>query len=160
MRSPVVKAAADSGCELEVQYAVDAPGLPTPARLRHWAQAALEGCGEPLELVIRIVDEAESRMLNRRYRGKDRPTNVLSFPFEAPPGVPLSHLGDVVICAPVVAREAAEQGKTDEAHWAHMLVHGILHLRGYEHEDEPQAGRMEAKERAILAQLGYGDPYG
>jgi probable rRNA maturation factor len=111
------------------------------------------------ELVVRIVDEAESAALNDRYRGKPEPTNVLSFPCESPPGLALPHLGDLVICAPVVEREAREQGKPSEAHWAHMLVHGLLHLRGYDHQNEAEAETMEALESAILGQLGYPNPY-
>jgi probable rRNA maturation factor len=101
-----------------------------------------------------VVGPAESRALNRRYRGKDKPTNVLSFPCEAP-----GELGDVVICAPVVAREAREQGKAVAAHWAHMVVHGVLHLRGFDHIRAAQAKVMEARERAILARLSFPDPY-
>ncbi len=149
--------------ELEVQYAVRPQGTPDEAALRRWAAAALAGREGDVGLVIRVVDEAESQALNRDYRGRDRPTNVLSFPFEAPPGVPSEaaghHLGDLVICAPVVAREAGEQGKQLPAHWAHMVVHGVLHLRGFDHQDEAQAREMEGRERAILRDLGFDDPY-
>lgn len=131
-------------------------GVPHASRLRDFAQAAI-GTGRG-ELTLRIVGEAESRALNRRYRGKDRPTNVLSFPAEAAPGE--KRLGDLVICAPVVAREAAEQGKHPGAHWAHMVVHGCLHLLGYDHELRQEAEAMEAKERKILTRLGFSDPYG
>ncbi len=143
---------------LELQYATEADGLPDEGSFRRWVEAALED--EPRrELVIRAVDEAESRRLNRDFRGQDRPTNVLSFPFEAPPGVPSGHLGDLVICAPVVAREAREQRKPLEHHWAHMVVHGVLHLRGFDHQTEEEAAAMEAKERALLAAFGIPDPY-
>ena len=143
---------------LELQLATDAPDLPARADFETWAEAALED--EPRRgLVIRVVDEAESQTLNRDYRGKDRPTNVLSFPFEPPPGVPSEHLGDLVICAPVVAREAADQGKPLEHHWAHMVVHGVLHLRGYDHIDPADAQIMEASERRILAAFEIPDPY-
>ena len=143
---------------LELQLATEAADLPDEASFRRWAEAALED--EPRRgLVIRIVDEEESRTLNRTYRGKDRPTNVLSFPFETPPGVPAEHLGDLVICAQVVAREAAEQGKPPAHHWAHMVVHGVLHLRGHDHLEPAQAEVMEAKERRILAGFGIPDPY-
>lgn len=152
--------------QLEVQYACAAPDLPDEAALRRWAQAAAPA-EAAVELVIRLVDEAESRTLNHTYRGKDRPTNVLSFPFEPPPGVPTEllaadglPLGDLVICAPVVTREAAEQGKAPAAHWAHMVVHGVLHLRGYDHVAEPAALEMEALERHVLHTLGFPDPYG
>ena len=126
--------------------------------------AALDGVGAAGgrvggELTVRIVDAPEATELNARYRGVDRPTNVLSFPFDTPAGVDVALLGDVVICAPVVAREASEQGKTPEAHFAHMVVHGILHLAGYDHEHASEAQRMEALERGVLASLGYPDPY-
>lgn len=153
--------AAENGQQLllEVQYACTSADVPDETLLRSWALAALGEDQQPVELVIRIVDAAESRALNRRYRGKDKPTNVLSFPFEAPPGVELDHLGDLVICAAVVAREALEQHKPLNHHWAHMVVHGILHLRGYDHQDEPQASAMEALEKQILKGLGIADPY-
>jgi probable rRNA maturation factor len=137
--------------EIAVQRAV-ARGVPGPARLRRWARAALGGRGG--ELTVRIVGPAESRALNRRYRKKDKPTNVLSFPSDAP-GV----LGDVVICAAVVAREAREQGKPPAAHWAHMVVHGVLHLLGFDHIRAADAKVMEGRERAILARLSFPDPY-
>lgn len=131
--------------------AVPARGLPSAATLRAFALAALPK--RALELTIRIVDEAESRALNHRYRGKDKPTNVLSFHGEA------DVLGDLVICAPVVAREAVEQDKTARAHWAHMVVHGCLHLQGYDHEAALDAARMEARETRILKTLGFDNPY-
>ena len=111
------------------------------------------------ELSIRIVDIAEGRALNRDYRGKDYATNVLSFPAELPPGVSLPLIGDLAICAPVVAREAAEQGKDPRDHWAHMTVHGVLHLLGYDHIQDSEAEAMEALETRILAGLGIADPY-
>jgi probable rRNA maturation factor len=144
---------------VEVQLASDADEIPPDTSFQRWAEAALANRRRDAELVVRVVDEPESRQLNHDYRGKDRPTNVLSFPFEAPPGVPSAHLGDLVICAPVVQREAAEQGKGTDAHWAHMTVHGVLHLLGYDHVDDAQAEEMEALERAILAGLHYPDPY-
>lgn len=147
------------GLELEVQYACASSDVPDETMLRDWALAALNDDITGVELVIRIVDEAESRALNRQYRGKDRPTNVLSFPFEAPPGVDCSHLGDLVICAPVVQQEAQEQRKQPDHHWAHMVVHGVLHLRGYDHIDEQQADAMEALEKRILAGFAIPDPY-
>ena len=144
--------------KLDLQLASEAGELPTQADFEAWAGGALED--EPRRgLVIRVVDEAESQALNRDYRGRDQPTNVLSFPFEPPPGVPSEHLGDLVICAPVVAREAAEQGKPLAHHWAHMVVHGVLHLRGYDHVEAADAETMEAKERQILAQFQIPDPY-
>lgn len=105
------------------------------------------------------MDEAESRDLNNTYRGKDKPTNVLSFPFEAPPEVELPLLGDLIICRQVVEREAAEQEKTVEEHWAHMVVHGSLHLLGYDHIEDSEAEEMEALETEIMQSMGYADPY-
>jgi probable rRNA maturation factor len=145
--------------DLDMQYASEAPGLPDESSFRRWVEAALAGQREEAELVIRLVDEEEGRALNRDYRGKDYATNVLSFPFETPPGVELPILGDVAICGPVVLREAAEQGKPVEAHWAHLTVHGILHLLGYDHQEEAEAEQMEALEREVLAELGFADPY-
>jgi probable rRNA maturation factor len=140
-----------------VQRAVSARGIPAPARLRRWGRAALVGAAhgrDRRELTVRIVGSPESRSLNRRYRNKDKPTNVLSFPSDAP-GV----LGDLVICAPVVNREAREQGKAAAAHWAHMVVHGVLHLLGFDHIRPADAKVMERRERAILARLSFPDPY-
>lgn len=146
---------------LDYQVAFRAPGLPAEQSVRRWAEAALEGrAPEDAELTVRVVDETESEALNWQYRGKRKPTNVLSFPFEAPPEVELPLLGDLVVCAPVVAREAEEQHKTLEAHWAHMVVHGCLHLVGFDHQEEEEAEVMESLERAIMANLGYSDPYG
>ena len=135
-----------------MQRAVAARGAPTTGELRRWARSALGRRGG--ELTVRIVGAAESRALNRRYRGKDKPTNVLSFPSDLP-GTP----GDLVICAPVVSREAREQGKPARAHWAHMVVHGVLHLLGFDHIRPADAKVMEARERAILARLSFPDPY-
>jgi len=145
--------------DLDLQLAVSGAGIPPPADFQRWAEAALAGRRKVAELVVRIVDEAESAQLNERFRGKTGPTNVLSFPFRAPPPVRSDLLGDLVICAPVVRREALEQGKQEPAHWAHMLVHGVLHLLGYDHLEELEAQRMEALERQILAGLGFADPY-
>lgn len=142
--------------EVEIQRIIDPPGLPNDTLFIEWVNAVSHG---DKELVIRIVDEAESRRLNHDYRGKDKPTNVLSFPFEAPPGVPIDHLGDLVVCAPVVAREAAEQGKALDDHWAHMIVHGLLHLMGYDHQNDREAEEMESLEVETLARLGISDPY-
>ncbi len=145
---------------LELQRVVaDTAGVPDDETFRHWVESVLAQHPEPVELVIRLVDEAESRQLNQTYRGKDRPTNVLSFPFEAPPQVPTPLLGDLVICAPVVAKEAQEQGKTPQAHWAHMVIHGLLHLLGYDHENEQEAQQMESRERELLQRLHFPDPY-
>jgi probable rRNA maturation factor len=143
---------------LDIQVASTAT-IPPEAELEHWVQAALEGRRASAEVSLRIVDEPEIAALNRDYRGRDYATNVLSFPADLPPELELDHLGDIVICAPVVIREAREQDKAPHAHWAHMLVHGTLHLLGYDHIDEAEAGAMEALETAILATLGFGDPY-
>jgi len=144
--------------ELELQVATDFAPLPTQADFHRWVQAALDGRGAG-ELTIRLVDEAEGRQLNGDFRGRDYATNVLSFPFEAPPGMQADILGDLAICAPVVAREAAEQDKPVAAHWAHMVVHGVLHLLGYDHQDDAEAEQMEALERDIMAAMGFADPY-
>ncbi len=146
--------------ELDLQLAVDDQGIPPEARFQAWVEAALGGRMDEAELTIRVTDEAEIQALNRDYRHKDKPTNVLSFPFEAPPGIELALLGDIVICAEVVRREALEQGKSEEAHWAHMTVHGVLHLLGYDHIDEAEAEAMEGLETDILTGLGYTAPYG
>lgn len=143
------------------QVAIAAEGLPDQAELEAWVGAVL--CRHEVdadsELSVRLVDAEESQALNRDYRGKDRPTNVLSFPFENPPGVSLPLLGDLVICHPVVVAEAAEQDKSLHDHYAHMVVHGTLHLLGYDHLEDDEAEAMEALEREILAELGIADPY-
>jgi len=146
--------------EIDIQNESAASDLPTPDQLRAWAEAVLSGRRERVELSIRLVDEAEGAGLNRRFRGGRGPTNVLSFPFEPLPGLETCDLiGDVVICAPVVAREAAEQGKSLQAHWAHMLVHGLLHLLGFNHLDAAQAAQMEGLETRIISALGFPAPY-
>lgn len=145
--------------ELDFQLAAPADGVPDSERLVAWARAALAGRCDEAELTVRVVEPEESQALNRDYRGKDKPTNVLSFPFEAPPGVEIPLLGDLVVCAEVVAREAEEQGKPLEAHWAHMVVHGVLHLLGYDHMEDAEAEAMEALEVEILATLNIPDPY-
>ncbi|MDV2858069.1 MULTISPECIES: rRNA maturation RNase YbeY [Oceanimonas] len=145
---------------LDLQIACDeAPGLPTEQDFERWLTAALNGERDETEMTVRLVDEAESQALNRDYRGKDKPTNVLSFPFEAPPGIALPLLGDLVICRQVVEREAAEQNKPLQAHWAHMVVHGCLHLLGFDHIKDDEAEEMEAREIVILAGLGMDNPY-
>lgn len=145
--------------ELELQNVTQFAEVPKRAQLQQWAQAALPDEDDTVELVIRLVDEYESRQLNREFRRQDKPTNVLSFPFEPPPGFPNMLLGDLVICAPLVAKEAKEQGKPVMAHWAHLVVHGVLHLRGFDHLQDKQAQQMEALEIEILAGLGFPDPY-
>jgi len=148
-----------SAHDIVVQYAVAAAGMPAETEIRHWAELALQDQAQPAELVVRIVDEAEITALNRQYRGKDGPTNVLSFPYEGLAGVPGGLLGDVVICAPVVAAEAAMQGQPPDAHWAHLVIHGILHLLGYDHHQDADAARMERRESALLTGLGFPDPW-
>ncbi|MBA0167671.1 MULTISPECIES: rRNA maturation RNase YbeY [Pectobacterium] len=134
-------------------------GLPEEKDFQRWLEGVLPQFQEVAEVTIRIVDEAESRDLNNTYRGKDKPTNVLSFPFEAPPEVELPLLGDLIICRQVVEQEAAEQEKTVEEHWAHMVVHGSLHLLGYDHIEDSEAEEMEALETEIMQSMGYADPY-
>ncbi len=145
--------------EVDVQIASDEDDLPDPAELRRWARAAVSGLREESELTIRIVDEAEGARLNSSYRNEDRATNVLSFPFAPPEGVDMPLLGDIVICAPVVRREADEQSKSADSHWAHMVVHGSLHLLGYDHMQAREALKMETLETRILADLGFDNPY-
>ncbi|WP_339781538.1 rRNA maturation RNase YbeY [uncultured Marinobacter sp.] len=143
---------------VDFQNAFDGPGVPAESLLQTWAQAAwLEQ--DPSEVTIRIVGLDESQALNQQYRGKDKPTNVLSFPFEAPAGITVPLAGDLVICAPVVEDEATEQLKESSTHWAHMVVHGMLHLQGYDHIDDEDAEAMEALEIRLLAQFGFGNPY-
>ncbi|MGY4041910.1 rRNA maturation RNase YbeY [Aeromonas hydrophila] len=145
---------------LDLQLAsTSTDGLPSEAQLQDWLDGTILGFQQEAEVTVRIVDEAESNELNLTYRGKDKPTNVLSFPFEAPPGLELPLLGDLVICRQVVEHEAAEQGKPLMAHWAHMVVHGSLHLLGYDHIEDDEAEEMEALERDIMQELGFADPY-
>ena len=134
-------------------------GLPTAEQIEQWATAAVQPKSDEVEMTVRIVDEAESHALNLNYRGKDRPTNVLSFPFECPDEVELPLLGDLVICRQVVEREAQEQDKPVMAHWAHMVVHGSLHLLGYDHIEDDEAEKMESLETQIMTGLGFADPY-
>ncbi|BBF05297.1 TPA: rRNA maturation RNase YbeY [Haemophilus influenzae] len=134
-------------------------GLPAEEQIVQWATAAVQPEDNEVEMTVRIVDEAESHELNLTYRGKDRPTNVLSFPFECPDEVELPLLGDLVICRQVVEREAAEQEKPLMAHWAHMIVHGSLHLLGYDHIEDDEAEEMESLETQIMQGLGFDDPY-
>jgi probable rRNA maturation factor len=146
--------------DLSVQYACNRDGVPCRADFRRWLRAAEPGAAR---ITVRLVDEAEGRELNREYRGKDYATNVLTFAYDEgedmplPEGLPL--MGDLVLCRQVVEREATEQGKALDAHYAHLSVHGMLHLQGFDHEDDAEAEEMEAREREILATLGYLDPY-
>ena len=150
------------GLDIDVQYACRDDDTPDEATIRSWIGAALERHGEVAasEVSVRIVDELEMRELNATYRQQDKPTNVLSFPASSPQ-VPesIATLGDIVICAPVVSAEAEAQGKRGEDHWAHLLIHGTLHLLGYDHDDDAEAARMEALETEILAARGIADPY-
>jgi probable rRNA maturation factor len=144
---------------LTVQRASRLRPLPGPASIRRWARAALPGRAPgAAEITVRLVDARESAALNARFRRKRGATNVLSFSHEPPPGR-TGLAGDLVICAPVVAREAAAQGKRPRAHWAHLVVHGILHLRGYDHVHQDDARVMEAVETRVLKRLGFSDPY-
>jgi probable rRNA maturation factor len=145
--------------DVSVSYGLPRLGLPGPSSFKKWAAAAVEGRILKGDLAIRVVDTKEACSLNRHYRGKDYATNVLSFPADLPPEMQVPLLGDLVICAPVVAKEAAEQGKSLAAHYAHLTIHGVLHLLGLDHEDEREAEAMELIERELLAELGYADPY-
>ena len=144
--------------------AENSENLPSQAQFTRWIARALAHEAQiedfpQTEMTVRIVDEAESHALNLTYRGKDKPTNVLSFPFEAPEGINLPLIGDLVICRQVVEREAREQQISPESHWAHLAVHGTLHLLGYDHIDEREAEEMEALETEIMQSLGFADPY-
>jgi probable rRNA maturation factor len=147
------------GLELDVSYAARRPWVPRRAQFDVWAGAALAGLSRGAALSVRVVGEARSRSLNAHYRHKDKSTNVLSFSGAGtgPDGV--NYLGELVICAPVVAREAVAQGKSRESHWAHMTVHGVLHLLGFDHELRAEARKMAAREVQILDRLGFSDPY-
>ena len=152
--------------DLELQWGIDEQAIPTLEQCQKWVHLSLQEprSFEPVEMTIRIVDQEESQTLNYDYRGIDKPTNVLSFEFEQPPGLvdlgeELPYIGDLVICAEIVAKEAQEQNKTLEAHWAHMIVHGTLHLQGYDHIDEDDAEEMEAIEIEIMQSLGFENPY-
>lgn len=145
--------------EVDVQIATADENIPSEEEFRTWVAAALPDERRASEITIRVVDFDESQTLNAQYRHQNKPTNVLSFPSELPPELQIPLLGDLVVCAGVVAREAAEQGKSPVAHWAHMVVHGTLHLLGYDHESDAEAEVMEALETHILSQLGFPAPY-
>jgi probable rRNA maturation factor len=149
--------------DVSVSYATARTGVPSAASFRKWVAAALADRDAPSEVAIRIVGSDEGRELNRQYRGMVYATNVLSFPAERPEGLPddveLPGLGDLVLCADVVAREAAEQSKRPVDHYAHLTVHGVLHLLGWDHLEDAEAEAMEARERQILSRLGIADPY-
>jgi probable rRNA maturation factor len=143
---------------VNIQDTVGTADVPDRSTFTRWAMAALESAAD-VEVTVRIVDEDEMTALNRDYRGRNQPTNVLSFQFDDPPGVRTNILGDIVVCAPVVMREAAAQQKSAEAYWAHMVVHGVLHLRGFDHENDRDAAVMEATEIRVLDRLGFPSPY-
>ncbi|CAK0780166.1 endoribonuclease YbeY [Gammaproteobacteria bacterium] len=164
-----------SNLAVKVQYAVARDGVPTANLITSWVKAAVQqarpsrssgsmrrsarGMQPTAEVTVRVVGEKEIADLNHHYRHKDGPTNVLSFGYDAPPNLDIPLLGDLVVCAPVAAREAVAQGKAPEAHWAHLVVHGTLHLLGLDHEEPTAATTMETLEIQILAKLGYPDPY-
>lgn len=149
--------------ELEIQRAVPGAHIPGDDQFQRWVEAALAGTGRQVRLTIRIADEQEAWQFNRDYRHMDYATNVLSFPAELPEGLPEDvrepQLGDLLICAPVVAREAKEQKRKEEDHWAHLTIHGMLHLLGHDHIEAEEAESMESLETEILAKLGISDPY-
>ncbi|MDH5921269.1 rRNA maturation RNase YbeY [Vibrio splendidus] len=146
--------------ELDLQIAVEnEQGLPTEQDIQLWLDKTIPQFQENAELTVRIVDTEESHQLNHDYRGKDKPTNVLSFPFEVPLGMELDLLGDLIICRQVVEKEAEEQNKPLLAHWAHMVVHGSLHLLGYDHIEDDEAEEMESLETEIMQTMGFEDPY-
>ena len=145
---------------VDIQLADSSTRTPDAQRIRGWVAAVFTALGRsPLALTVRVIDEEEMAKLNRRYRGRNQSTNVLSFPIEPLPGMCTDLLGDIVVCGPVVDREAAIQHKSSMDHWAHMVVHGLLHLFGYNHESDQDAMVMEALEKSVLEGLGYSDPY-
>lgn len=146
---------------IDIQFATEFSPIPNERELRLWCDCALSENNKEADITLRIVDADEIQQLNRDYRNKDKATNVLSFPSELPPELEheLNILGDVVLCAQVIEQEAIEQGKSDTAHWAHMVVHGTLHLQGYDHIENADAEEMESKESQILMALGFKQPY-
>lgn len=145
---------------LDLQIACNDQSLPSLEQFQSWVDTTIQSITEKeFELTIRIVNSDESQQLNNQYRGKNKPTNVLSFPFEVPEGIDLNLLGDLVVCAPVVQEEASEQKKTLVDHWAHMVIHGCLHLLGYDHINDDEAEEMETLEINILAKLTINNPY-
>ena len=144
---------------IDLQNDTALTGIPSIEQFENWVGVSLRQDYQQLEQTIRVVDEVESQQLNSQFRAKDNPTNVLSFPTEDSDFLEYDNLGDLVICAPVVEREAKEQGKDVTAHWAHMVVHGMLHLQGYDHETATEAKEIEKLEVEILGRLGFEDPY-
>lgn len=145
--------------QIEVQTVFSSPGQPDKDQIQQWVDAALQGYGRDTEIVVRIVDVHESAQLNKQYRHKQGPTNILSFPVDIPEGIGSNLLGDLVVCAPVVQREAVEQQKLLTHHWAHIIVHGVLHLLGHDHIDNNEAEVMENREIYILQTLNISNPY-
>ena len=145
--------------KVNIQRATKTPNLPSNQRIRTWVRAALAGRVPQAELTIRVVGTREAARLNRTWRGKKGPTNVLSFPTDDRYGLAAGFLGDIVLCAPVIVREAMQQGKSLGAHWAHMIMHGTLHLLGYDHVKPAEARKMESLEKKLLATLSIADPY-
>lgn len=146
--------------EVDIQVACENQNLPSVEQFEKWVELAVASQHiTEAEVTIRLVTSEESQMLNLTYRGKDKPTNVLSFPFEAPAEIELNLLGDLVVCADIVEQEAQQQNKQLSHHWAHMIVHGTLHLLGFDHENDDEAHTMESLERQILTKLGIDDPY-
>ena len=145
--------------DVQIACSEDWDSLPSEEDIAYWAETALPDPQQDAEMCIRIVEEEESQQLNNQYRGKNKPTNVLSFPSEIPEEVDLPLLGDLVICVNVVERESKEQNKSLESHWAHMVLHGTLHLLGYDHIEDKEAEEMEHLETQLLVGLGYPPPY-
>ena len=145
--------------QIEIQTIFKSNSQPDQEHIQRWVDAALDGFNQDTEIVVRIVDEQESAELNEQYRHKQGPTNILSFPVEVPDGIELNLLGDLVVCAPVLEREALEQHKALSDHWAHIIVHGVLHLVGYDHINDDEAELMESKEIIILNKLSIKNPY-
>ncbi|MCK4869595.1 MAG: rRNA maturation RNase YbeY [Gammaproteobacteria bacterium] len=144
---------------IDLQLATEDKNIPTIEQFNSWAKTALPEEKQDAEFTIRIVNEQEITELNKRYRNKDSATNILSFPVDLPDEIDLPLLGDIIICASIVNQEAQEQNKTSEEHWAHLTMHGILHLLGYDHDNEQNAKEMEDREIVLLAELGIANPY-
>ena len=149
-----MKAMSEDPYQISVEFGIDSGKLPTVQQIQAWVRNALAGLCPAASLDLRIVDRDEIRTANLRFRKIDRPTNVLSFPADLPVSIGLNHLGDIMISAPVVAEEAISQGKTSNAHWAHLVTHGVLHLLGYDHQEDAAALEMENLEQKILKRIG------